>query len=180
MRNRRIWLTGALVGVVALCVTIRAPTAEFSGGYFHRIRGGVQKVRAFHEPFFPNGVIEGRYEGNRISIPTTDVKEIIWTGPREMTVTLRAGRVYRLSGCWPHHDQRSRIRYEFWDEINQKWSTGTVLIGYPARYEKRCNKVVFGQDIGDLKKCPKCKSYFPQDFLFCPYDKSDLIWSSKR
>lgn len=55
-------------------------------------------------------------------------------------------------------------------------------VGGPARKRtvqaKDIARLVFGP-IGNLKRCPRDGRSFDTDYLFCPFDKTPLVWSSR-
>ena len=39
------------------------------------------------------------------------------------------------------------------------------------------SRLVFDEGVGAVRCCPTCGSFFHRSYLYCPYDKTKLVWS---
>jgi hypothetical protein len=139
-------------------------------GYFVDYKGNTQVVGEFLSFVEEFGCT---FENNKVKIPIADLKEILKlddTG--KILLIKRNGKKFEVQGTFCHLFRQkkckySSVNYTFYDKINEKYSEGTL-------HHSRVKRIVFDDDFGELRKCPKCNKTFPPDHLFCPYDKTDL------
>ena len=104
------------------------------------------------------------FEGNSICVPFTEIKNLTDLGNRIVLIEKRSGKKFKVK-CM-HFPPLIVGEYAFYDQNSEKYSEGD--------YTDYTRKIVFDEDFGELRKCQKCERTFPPDYLFCPYDKSEL------
>jgi len=113
-----------------------------------------------------NYTFVGTHKGKRTEVNWEKLKEFEYLSDTSARLTLRSGKVFTIQGL----SRNWGTSVYTYDEINEKLSEQKI-IGYDI------HKIVFGEQAGSTKKCPKCDREFPADYLYCPYDKHDLNWS---
>ena len=110
---------------------------------------------------------DGKYKGKNTRVVWSQIKEFEYLNDLSVRVTLRNGKTFTLESQF---GVRQDLCFYYYDEINEKLTQDAVRGSV-------VHKVVFDTCIGSVKKCPKCNRQLPEDYLFCPYDKTDLNWS---
>ena len=157
--------------VAMLCLALLLPLsaqAETYKGYFVTFEGKTQVVGEF---LSLKDNLEARYNGNLIKIPMASIKKVLCVDPKELLVTKRDGKEFLVT-AWTgemfNTDGNGCMRYTFYDEINEQYSTDKINGG-------QLKEIVFDDDFGDLRKNPKTGRTYPPDYLFDPYDKTPLV-----
>ena len=150
------------------------------GGVIYKRNGAVIKTKKFTKTLEPNEAISGDYKENNIKIKISDIKEVqlltsdvaytfdhskLVKKSGDLVIIKRDGKQYTLKNAY---FSTSHFGYEFFDEINNRVSENMVAFSEVSR-------IVFGADIGTAKKCPKDGRIFPTDYVYCPYDRTELI-----
>ncbi len=150
------------------------------GGVIYKRNGAVIKTKKFTKTIEPNEAISGDFKENNIKIKIADIKEVqfltsdvaytfdhskLVKKSGDIVIIKRDGKQYTLKNAY---FPTSHFGYEFFDEINNKVSENMVAFSEVSR-------IVFGEDIGTAKKCPKDGRIFPSDYIYCPFDKTELI-----
>jgi len=107
----------------------------------------------------------GNYKGKKTTVLWSKLKEFEYLNDTSVRMTLRTGKTFTLT-----ETSRPSVYFYYYDEINEKLTQDAVS-------GSAVHKIVFDTHIGSVKKCPKCNRQFPEDYLFCPHDKTDLDWS---
>jgi hypothetical protein len=106
-----------------------------------------------------------KYEGAPLTIPMKRIKRLKVQGSG-ITVTTTNGMSYNVLGSMTI-SLDDDLKYRTMNSVTgekQEASIDPMLV----------ETVVFGRKASDMKKCPVCGRTFPSDYLYCPYDKSDL------
>ena len=150
------------------------------GGVIYKRNGAVIKTKKFTKTIEPNEAISGDFKENNIKIKIADIKEVqfltsdvaytfdhskLVKKSGDVVIIKRDGKQYTLKNAY---FPTSHFGYEFFDEINNRVSENVVAFSEVSR-------IVFGEDIGTAKKCPKDGRIFPSDHVYCPFDKTELI-----
>jgi len=150
------------------------------GGVIYKRNGAVIKTKKFTKTIEPNEAISGDFKENNIKIKIADIKEVqfltsdvaytfdhskLVKKSGDVVIIKRDGKQYTLKNAY---FPTSHFGYEFFDEINNRVSENVVAFSEVSR-------IVFGEDIGTAKKCPKDGRIFPSDYVYCPFDKTELI-----
>ena len=150
------------------------------GGVIYKRNGAVIKTKKFTKTIEPNEAISGDFKENNIKIKIADIKEVqfltsdvaytfdhskLVKKSGDVVIIKRDGKQYTLKNAY---FPTSHFGYEFFDEINNRVSENVVAFSEVSR-------IVFGEDIGTAKKCPKDGRIFPSDYIYCPFDKTELI-----
>ncbi len=150
------------------------------GGVIYKRNGSVIKTKKFTKTLEPNEFISGDYKENNIKIKIADIKEVqlltsdvaytfdhskLVKKSGDLVIIKRDGKQYTLKNAY---FSSSHFGYEFFDEINNRVSENMVAFSEISR-------IAFGEDLGTVKKCPKDGRIFPSDYIYCPYDKTELI-----
>jgi len=104
---------------------------------------------------------------NYVTINVSEVKEIVQLAPKGFKITLRDGREITTPTL-----SIGVFEYYLYDEVNGKKIQSAI-------HMSSISKIVFQEDVGNLKHCPKCNKWWPSDFIFCPYDSTKLLWDSQ-
>ena len=106
-----------------------------------------------------------KYEGAPLTIPMKRIKRLKLQGSG-MAVTTTNGMTYNVLGsmmiCLDDYLEYRTINTVTGESLDARIDPMLV------------ESVVFGRKATDLKKCPLCGRTFPGEYLYCPYDKSDL------
>jgi len=112
------------------------------------------------------------HKGNQTKIPTKKIKEIRKIDEFIFIVTTRDHREFKVEGKLcdfvidsPGYCQDQHLKYTYYDKINEKYSEDAI-------HHKNINKIVFDEDYGEIRRCPKGGRTFPPDYLFCPFHKN--------
>ena len=144
------------------------PQGEAFKGYFVTTEGKTIVATRFlnlndERPF------KCKYEGNILEIPINVISRIQMLASRQtLMITRRDGSEFVVQnsdgiiGGYGLH-----LHYEYYDKISQRFAKSSMDPVY-------IRKIVFDEDYGQLRKCEQCSRTFPPDYVFCPYDKSDL------
>ncbi|MBI5182129.1 MAG: hypothetical protein HZA06_04355 [Nitrospirae bacterium] len=169
-----------LLAIFLLVTASDAFAKAIIGGVIYKRNGSVIKTKKFTKTLEPNEAISGDYKENNIKIKIADIKEVqfltsdvaytfdhskLVKKSGDIVIIKRDGKQYTLKNAY---FSTSHFGYEFFDEINNKVSENMVSFSEVSR-------IVFGEDIGTAKKCPKDGRIFPSDYVYCPYDKTELI-----
>ncbi|MBI5180840.1 MAG: hypothetical protein HZA05_05510 [Nitrospirae bacterium] len=150
------------------------------GGVIYKRNGAVIKTKKFTKTLEPSEAVSGDYKENNIKIKISDIKEVqlltsdvaytfdhskLVKKSGDLVIIKRDGKQYTLKNAY---FSTSHFGYEFFDEINNRVSENMVAFSEISR-------IIFGEDVGTAKKCPKDGRIFPSDYIYCPYDKTELI-----
>ena len=175
-RHFLFYLTAIFLLVAASEVFAKA----IIGGVIYKRNGAVIKTKKFTKTIEPNEAISGDFKENNIKIKIADIKEVqfltsdvaytfdhskLVKKSGDVVIIKRDGKQYTLKNAY---FPTSHFGYEFFDEINNRVSENVVAFSEVSR-------IVFGEDIGTAKKCPKDGRIFPSDYVYCPFDKTELI-----
>jgi hypothetical protein len=174
------YLLFSLIVIIILSATADVFSKAVVGGVIYKRSGAVIKTKKFTKTLEPNEVISGDYKENNIKIKMSDIKEVqlltsdvaytfdhskLVKKSGDIVIIKRDGKQYTLKNAY---FSSSHLGYEFFDEINNRVSENILSFSEVSR-------IVFGEDIGTAKKCPKDGRLFPSDYIYCPYDKTELI-----
>lgn len=169
-----------LAAIFILITTSDVHSKAVVGGVIYKRNGAVIKTKKFTKTLEPNEAISGDYKENNIKIKISDIKEVqlltsdvaytfdhskLVKKSGDIVIIKRDGKQYTLKNAY---FPSSHFGYEFFDEINNRVSENMVAFSEISR-------IVFGEDVGTAKKCPKDGRLFPSDYVYCPYDKTELI-----
>lgn len=169
-----------LMGAFILGIASNSFSKAIIGGVIYKRNGTVIKTKKFTKTLEPNEAISGDYKENNIKIKIADIKEVqfltsdvaytfdhskLVKKSGDIVIIKRDGKQYTLKNAY---FPSSHFGYEFFDEINNRVSENMVAFSEISR-------IIFGADIGTAKKCPKDGRIFPSDYVYCPYDKTELI-----
>ncbi|MBW2322727.1 MAG: hypothetical protein JRF41_04275 [Deltaproteobacteria bacterium] len=94
--------------------------------------------------------------------PYAELKSITYLGDETVLILKRNGEELKVSKGYL---QVGAIAY--YNPMDMKYVTEMIS-------NHLIKKIVFDDDFGEARKCPKCGKTYPADFLFCPYDKAVL------
>ncbi|MBW1708706.1 MAG: hypothetical protein JRG97_07825 [Deltaproteobacteria bacterium] len=103
-----------------------------------------------------------RYNEKELYIPYAELKSITYLGDETVLILKRNGEELKVSKGYL---QVGAIAY--YNPMDMKYVTEMIS-------NHLIKKIVFDDDFGEARKCPKCGKTYPADFLFCPYDKAVL------
>ena len=127
------------------------------------------EFRKYHEAPY-------EYEGQSIKVPFKDMKRVSSLGHNWYLLEKRNGKQFKVKG---HPDKKIGVLstsggpgqywllYHFYDPVNE-------AIKLESIYVDDIQEVVFDTEFGELRKCPKCSRTFPPDYVYCPYDRSEM------
>lgn len=169
-----------LMALFILGITSDVFSKAMVGGVIYKRNGVVIKTKKFTKTLEPGDVLSGEFKGNDVKIKMSDIKEIqllttdvaftfdhskLVKKSGDLVIIKRDEKQYTLKNAY---FSSSHFGYEFFDEINNRVSENTLPFSEVSR-------ITFGEDIGTAKKCPKDGRLFPADYIYCPYDKTELI-----
>ena len=175
---KKIILLGTLLCLVVLFASSNTITVFASmsfGGHIIKKDGTSIEVVEFLNPL-KTGSIGGEYKNNWVEF-SADILKDIWILSLEgknimnLKIMTRDGREFIIYNAlfYDGTNDYDRIVYTVFNEI-----TGGSAKQITSLSD--VSNLIFDEDIGELKRCPKCKKVFPSDYLFCPYDKEELEW----
>jgi hypothetical protein len=147
---------------------------EHFTGHFVTTNGKTQVVGEFSNL---EDDFDVEHNGNDIDIKINKIKEVFRVEKTDgsqhpFIVILRNGNKFKVNTSFGYlFDTEAGgddfLSYTFFDRINGKYSEDII-------YEYNVKKIVFDEDYGELRRCPKDGKTFPPDYLFCPYDKTKM------
>jgi len=106
------------------------------------------------------------YNGNSLEIPLSLIKKLTRQKDDLILIEKRDGNQFLVKGTL--YNLQERISYSFFDPISEQYSSTTI-------HYNNISEIVFDDDFGNLRKCETCEATFPPNYVFCPFDKSDLV-----
>lgn len=138
-----------------------------SGGIIYLKNGGSLK---FSENITDSISIYNEKTKNRVSFKISNYKEIWKLSSEGWKLIFRNNESINTDRRIFEDD---RFIFYFYDDMSKKIERKSISTD-------EVSKIIFDENIGELKQCPKCKNWWPQDFIFCPYDATELKWSNKE
>ena len=151
-----------ILAVVFILVTYSVGFCETYKGYFITYADKTIVVNSFDE-LKNAGKFFCKYEGNSIGIPYSKIKSMtsLDMGRKTVLIERRDGVKFEVKA-----DSSLRVGwYSFYDIISESYSSAA---------ENDVKRIVFDEDFGDLRKCPKCSRTYIPEYMFCPYDKTQM------
>jgi len=102
------------------------------------------------------------YKEKELFIPYTEIKSLTCLDENTILVVKRNGEKLKVNR---NYLQVGSVAY--YDPVKMRYAT-KIFSSHLIK------KIVFDDDYGQLRKCQKCQRTYPPDYLFCPYDKTEL------
>ncbi len=158
------------------------------GGTIGLRNGEVITVIEFLSPL-KTSTIQGIFEGSQVELYASQLSEI-WLLDEEYTydthtlsapnsdsgsiqVINREGDSFIIRDATFIGDARfpglSGIRYSFYNPITLEVCESMVSVPDVAY-------IFIGEDVGHIRHCQNCDRFFPECYIYCPYDAYELEW----
>lgn len=195
-KNRRATVANQILFILPFCLFMLFGTTTFAqsreipadevvsfGGYIVTSDGVTIRVVEFLQPL-RSYYIQGTYKGSTVRFKASDLLEVwlldenctygwIYQKGRckgTMRVTNRDSKTFTITECdFAAHNLEWGLSYVVYNEITGS-AEETSIMTYDI------SRLSFSEDLGTIRQCPKCERIFPSDYLFCPYDSTELLW----
>lgn len=178
------YLSVSALAVFLLIVAVGASGRSYVGGVLYTRDGKRIEVQQFLDPLKIDNYFIGESEGKQVKVPIGKLKEFT-------LLTADVNYMFPHSKLVPETGMASLVFRDgraviFTSAYFEKGTlTFVVLNEKGKREERRINfrnllKIEFESTVGTVRMCPLDKLVFPDDFVFCPYDGTRLIWWSPK
>ena len=175
---------------IVLLLGLIVPSAVLSWKYYDIEVEGVIYFRDKRPPIYFDrfkaqktvfDIYFGDGEEDRISLK--DIKSFEFLDPqlaRDVRITMRNGKVLivrYMKNEWGTYSGGSFIiKYGIINPKNGDLQYERVTFRKGYSFHSHILKIIFSDNVGDFRTCPKCGRIQPRDYIYCPYDSTRLIW----